>query len=84
MGAHIHAWEGGEKLDVFLNENPLTTFIPKKVSSDPEVWRTLPYIQSVDLKQGDVLTSTATYSNPYDVPITGAMGMTAFFIHYDE
>lgn len=84
MGAHIHAWEGGENLRVYKNGVLVHTFLPEKVSTVPDVWRTMPYYMPVRVEKGDVLTTSATYSNPYDLPITGAMGMAAFFINYDE
>lgn len=84
MGAHIHAWEGGESLTVYKNGEWVTTFIPHKTNEDPVVWQTDPYYEKVRVETGDTLTISSTYSNPYDVPVTGAMGMAAFFIHYDE
>lgn len=84
MGAHIHAWEGGESLRVYKNGVLVHTFLPEKVSTVPDVWRTVPYYMPVRVEKDDVLTTSATYSNPYDLPITGAMGMAAFFINYDE
>lgn len=83
MGAHIHAWEGGENLVVYKNGEEVTTFTPRITKETPEVWQTDPSYTQVRVETGDVLTIRSTYSNPYDVPITGAMGMAAFFIHYE-
>lgn len=84
MGAHLHAWEGGEKLEVFKNGKSITSFHPLRVQEKPALWHTLPFLDPVHVKAGDEITIEATYSNKYAIPETGAMGMTALFIAYDE
>lgn len=81
---HLHPWEGGKKLDVFLNDKLVTSFIPVRTSSDPWDWNTPHQQTSIRVKSGDVLSISATYSNPNPVPIKGAMGMFGFYFLPDE
>ena len=85
MISHLHPWEGGEKLDVYLNGKQIISFIPVHTSSELWSW-IIPHISSVSIRvnPGDVLSITATYSNPNPVPIVGAMGMMIFYFAPDD
>ena len=84
LGAHIHAWEGGKKLDVFVNDKLVTSFIPKRISETPEVWRTDPYPTSIRVNPGDRITTAATYDNPFDISEDGPMAMLGVYVSYDQ
>ena len=81
---HLHPWEGGGKLDVFLNDESITSFVPVRTSSDPWDWDTPHQQAPIRVKAGDVLSISATYSNPGPVPIRGAMGMFGFYFIPDD
>jgi len=85
MVSHLHPWEGGEKLDVFLNKKQIATFLPTRTSSELWSWIT-PHrtLMSTRVESGEELSITATYSNPNDVSIIGAMGMLVFYFAPDE
>ncbi|MBI4134061.1 MAG: hypothetical protein HY475_01410, partial [Candidatus Terrybacteria bacterium] len=80
MGAHIHSWEGGEKVAAFLNGDPVAEFLPYQVGAEPWIW-TLPIQQPENLavRAGDVLSIAATYTNPTERSVRGAMGMLGFW-----
>lgn len=85
MGAHLHAWEGGESIQVFRNNELLrtyTSFLENR--SVPWSWRTNvgPFFTRV--QRGDVISIEATYDNLSDVPRTGAMGMLGFYYIQDS
>ncbi|MEX2007999.1 MAG: hypothetical protein WD850_00670 [Candidatus Spechtbacterales bacterium] len=80
MGAHLHAWEGGEQVDVSVNGNLLETLASEKMSDAPWSWKTAyRYPATIPVRKGDVLSLTATYSNPGPLSIEGAMGMLSVF-----
>jgi hypothetical protein len=85
MGAHLHAWEGGKKVDVFLNGKLLTRY--RSFLADRRVpwsWRTNVGPFYARVHRGDVLTISATYENTEDEPIRGAMGMLGVFFVQDR
>jgi len=84
MGAHLHLWEGGEKLDVFLNDNLIMTFTPTRTSQEPWSWIIKHTPLSVRINTGDELSITATYLNNNPVPIGGAMGIMGFGFAPDQ
>ena len=79
MGAHIHGWEGGKELRVYKNGVLLTTFKTLKDAEDTYRYDTPHYATSLRMQAGDTLSIEAVYDNPYDVPLTGAMGMMGFY-----
>ncbi|USN87775.1 MAG: hypothetical protein H6779_05255 [Candidatus Nomurabacteria bacterium] len=83
MGAHLHGWEGGQALDVYLNGEPLKHYDTKKADR-PYGYNTIHGQESFRVKAGDQITITATYSNPYPEPITGAMGMLGIYYAPDN
>lgn len=84
VGAHLHAWEGGERVDVYLNGKQIQSFVPRLAGENPWDWRT----DGVSLKKrvmaGDVLTISATYSNEHDEPLVGAMGIVGLSFSPDN
>ena len=80
MGAHIHSWEGGEKVAAFLNGDSVAEFLPYRVGAEPWSW-TLPIQQPENLavRADDVLSIAATYGNPAERSVRGAMGMLGFW-----
>jgi hypothetical protein len=79
MGSHLHAWDGGKRVDVFLNENFIAGFTTQRSSSEPWSWfspRLFPFLR---VNKGDTISISATYENPSDSPIRGAMGMIGFY-----
>jgi len=83
MGAHFHPWEGQEKLDVFLNNKEIATFLAARVSSELWSWM-IPHSQSsFHVNSGDVISFSTTNSNPNPIPIIGAMGTVVFYFAPD-
>jgi hypothetical protein len=75
FGGHIHAWEGGNALAVYLNNNLLQLITPHQAGAEPWSWKTAPVDRAVPMKKGDTISLTATYENPNVVPTRGAMGI---------
>jgi len=82
-GGHVHGWEGGQKLDIFLNDRIIIDYQTKKVSDHPFKYKTAHRPESINVKAGDVLRLEATYTNPSNNPIPGAMGMFGMFFAAD-
>ncbi|OHA53076.1 MAG: hypothetical protein A2991_00950 [Candidatus Terrybacteria bacterium RIFCSPLOWO2_01_FULL_58_14] len=79
-GAHLHPWEGGEKVTALLNGDPVAEFVPRYVGPDPWTWELpLQYPENLTVQAGDVLSISATYSNPNDEVWNGAHGMLGFW-----
>ncbi len=82
LGAHFHPWSHGEKLEVYLNSTLLTTFYSVGSTNDAWSWTT-PYRnyfdQPLEIKKGDVIATSVTYSNLETKPILDAMGMLGFY-----
>jgi len=79
MGGHLHGWEGGQYLDVYLNGNHLKRYTSQKATDDPYRYDTEHGPTDIEIAAGDILTITATYTNDNPVPITGAMGILAAY-----
>lgn len=84
LGAHMHAWEGGEQVQALLNGKVVKTFYAHL--TDPN----MPWSFETDggtllkrIQAGDVLSVSATYSNSGDEPVIGAMGMLGLFYTED-
>ena len=75
LGAHLHAWEGGEKVEAYLNGNVIHTFVPRHAGMEPWDFATDRTTLMLRVKKGDVLSLSATYSNDHDEPLLGAMGI---------
>lgn len=84
MGAHFHPWEGQKKLEAFLNEQRVSTFLPTHTSSEEWSWFIEHSRTSIPVSAGDVLSLSTTNSNLNSVPIIGAMGMIVFYFSPDE
>ncbi|MEX2008000.1 MAG: hypothetical protein WD850_00675 [Candidatus Spechtbacterales bacterium] len=82
--AHLHPWEGGEKLDVLVKDKNVATFRPRQLSNEAWSW-IIPHQKSglPRVRAGDTLSIEATYSNPYGGDISGAMGMFVFYFAPD-
>jgi hypothetical protein len=79
LGNHLHAWEGGKSVDVFLNDRAIATLSTQRSSPEPWSWfspRLFPFLW---INKGDTISISATYENPNDTPIRGAMGMIGFY-----
>ena len=83
MGGHIHGWEGGKYLDVYLNDEHLRRFETSKASDDPYRYDTKFGNVHIPITAGDTISITSTYSNPHDHAIPGAMGMLGLFFAPD-
>lgn len=75
-GAHIHASEGGKNVKVYINDQLVKEYISEK--KDEYIWDTERSPLDWEIEKGDILYITSEYSNPYDIPINGAMGMFGF------
>lgn len=75
LGAHLHAWEGGEKVDAYLNEKKIHTFTSRRTGKESWEWTTDQATILLPVRKGDVLSLSATYSNDHNEPVVGAMGI---------
>jgi hypothetical protein len=85
MGAHLHAWEGGEQVVVYVNGKRVRTF--RSHLADPDIpWSFRTEIEPalIRVKRGDMLTVSATYSNPGETALEGAMGVAGIFYTQNE
>jgi hypothetical protein len=84
MGAHMHAWQGGERVDAYINGKEIKTYYSKL--TDPEIpwsWQTGGRMVLIRVKKDDVLTLSTTYSNPGNEDVQGAMAMMGIFYTRD-
>lgn len=79
MAGHIHGWEGGKYVDVYKNGEHLSRFETKKAENDPYRFDTPFEYSAIPIEKGDTLAITATYTNPHNMPVSGAMGMLGIF-----
>ncbi len=80
MGGHLHSWQGGERVDAFINGKQVRSFTSHL--QDPAVswsWYTPGGFTFIPVEAGDVFSVSATYSNQSEKPIVGAMGMVGIF-----
>ncbi|MEK7560847.1 MAG: hypothetical protein AAB539_02725 [Patescibacteria group bacterium] len=84
VGGHIHAWEGGESVGVFLNGDILASLVSRQTADNLWSWET-PHIKLFRrVAKGDVLSIDATYSNPQAAPLVdSAMGQIGFYFAPD-
>ena len=81
MGGHLHGWEGGKQLLVRKNGQLLKTFTPTRSWTSPFEYFSEYHPVSVDFESGDVLTLTALYGNPDDMPMREAMGILDLYYY---
>jgi len=81
FGAHLHPMDGGKRIDVYLNGEPIARALPRQIDSErPWLWRTdFQVLGDTRVRAGDTLTFSATYDNLKDVPVEDAMGQIVFF-----
>jgi hypothetical protein len=80
FGGHLHEAEGGKRVDLYLNDSLLGSFIPEWIPPHPWTWNMTPHnIAPHPVVAGDVLTLSATYENNRNVPIEDAMGQAVIF-----
>lgn len=80
---HIHAWEGGQELNVLKNGEEILSFTPfqEDEANRPWLWRTRQFPDKVmNFNPGDELSIQAVYSNPGHLPLRGVMGIYSFFL----
>ncbi|MEZ4104399.1 MAG: hypothetical protein R3B60_03880 [Candidatus Paceibacterota bacterium] len=83
MGAHVHGWEGGQSLEVYLNEELIKSYRTEK--SKAEYGYNTPHGQeNIPVKFGDTISIISTYNNPYPEEIVGAMGMLGIYFSPDK
>lgn len=76
LGAHMHAWQGAKRIDVFLNGQPLKSFESVQ-GEEPWEWSTKRLTLLKRVHKGDVLSLSATYTNEESSPVVGAMAIVA-------
>lgn len=74
LGAHMHAWQGAKKVDVFLNDTKIYTFTSVQ-GEEPWEWSTKRVTIEKRVAKGDTLSLSATYDNLSSTPVVGAMAM---------
>lgn len=85
IGAHTHASEGGRRVDAYLNGTRVRTLVAKLLDPDvPWAYQTEVKTALIHVAAGDILSVSATYENPYDAPIEGAMGMIGIYHVADD
>ncbi len=78
-GTHLHPWDGGKTVNLFLNGELLQSYSSKKVTGGSRLWSTYGAPLELLVKKGDTLELSAEYSNPNDEPIIDAMGFVVFY-----
>jgi hypothetical protein len=84
VSPHIHAWDGGKKLQVFLNKEKLYDFKSTQVTKSPETWSTPTDMTQHQVKAGDMLSLSAEYQNLKSTPLEGAMGIIGVYYHLEQ
>lgn len=85
IGGHLHAWEGGELLNIFLDNELIRTYKSAKTSSGDWTYYVTPQpVLPVPVKAGQEVTLEAMYSNPSEYVVRGAMGMTVLYFAPDN
>lgn len=87
MGAHLHSWEGGERIDAYLNGEPEPAWSFRSRHTDADApWRVATDAgpSLIPFSAGDFVTISATYSNQGREPVTGAMGMLGIYYVVDD
>ncbi len=83
MGGHIHPFDRGKALDVYINNNLVHSFTPKLKNDKPWSWEIDPLFQKKHVGKGDTISIEARYSNPNPFALRGEMGMMVFYFAKD-
>ena len=85
VGGHFHAWEGGELLNIFLDNEIIRTFRSAKTKTGDWTYYITPQPTApVPVHAGQEITLEAVYSNPSEYTVRGAMGMTVLYFAPDD
>ena len=78
---HLHGWDGGKKIEIFKNDGLVDTLETSRFGKEDEpwLWKTDRSDKKIRIEEGDVISITATYSNPFPSPVRGAMADYFFF-----
>ncbi len=79
LSGHIHAWDGGERLDVAVGDELLATVIPQRATDDAWSWQAPRLHLGKRMHAGDTVSISARYRNDSPRPITGAMGIVGLY-----
>lgn len=85
MGPHLHAWDGGKSLDVFMNDKLFMSFPSIKGPKEP--WAYRPQSSGWIFKHveaGDIISIAATYDNATNYPLRDAMATLALYFAPDQ
>ena len=78
-GAHLHGWEGGKQVNLYINDELYKEHTTNLVEGKKYTWESEKGPASIPINKGDVISIEAIYSNPHEQPVIGAMGMYGFF-----
>ena len=81
IGGHLHGWEGGRQILVRKNGQLFKTFTTIRSWANPFEYFSEYHPVSVDFEAGDLLTLTALYDNPDDMPMREAMGILDLYYY---
>jgi hypothetical protein len=84
LRGHLHAWDGGKFIDVFLNDTALVRLIPRHTDSGQWSWRSPLFLPFLPIAKGDILSIAATYINPSSKPLVSVMGTLGFYFAPDQ
>lgn len=82
--AHIHGWDGGRSVSLYLNDKEIITWkTHAETSTDSpfESWRTPQLPLQFDVKQGDTLSVSSEYTNSSNEAVRNAMGAARVFFY---
>lgn len=83
-GAHVHGWEGGKDLTVRKNGEVMETFTAT-LSPGEQYRYDIPHMPAdLVLEPGDTISIEATYDNPTDAAVRGAMGQFGMYVAEEE
>lgn len=85
IGGHIHAWEGGEKLDTLIDGQVVQTHRSAWTTEGEWVYYPSSNVTwPIYIQGGEEVTLEATYSNPTNLPVRGAMGVAVIYFAPDQ
>lgn len=79
VGAHLHEDDGGNKMEILKNDVVFTYLVPQSIGHQPWQWQMATTTNMFTVVPGDTISIQATYTNPYNFPLTDAMGHIGVF-----
>ncbi len=84
VGGHLHEEDGGQYVELLKNDTVTARLTPEPAGDKPWQWQIRPDTHAFRIAPGDVVSVQAVYTNPYNFPLTDAMGNGALFFAPDD